>query len=669
MPITAALLAVFLTAAPDAGARTLENEVAARWGEAQRPRIARGISQVRSLWRKEDGSPDELAAFVRESYLGDPAVRQATFERLERVFEQVDGHFQEMSREMRVASDLDVGPILPVDPLFAGYDPSAHVTEDLFANKLAFVVLLNFPLTTLEERLEKGPRWSRQEWAEARLASRFRRRLPADVQLGVASAGADAEAYISGYNVYMHHLVGKDGSRLFPKGLRLISHWNLRDDLKARYAEKDGLAKQRMIAKVMERIVTQTIPRAVVDDPRFDWDPFEGTVRPAPEAEVESGAEKKAPPAATDLSEREQDTRYAKLLGTFRAARRADPFSPSAPTLLARRFDEDRELPEPRVEALLVEVLGSPLVPRIGRLIEKTLGRPLEPFDIWFNGFGPRGNRTEAELDAKVSKRYPTKEAYAADIPRLLRDLGFSPQRADYVAGKIAVDPSRGAGHAMPAARRGEKVRLRTRVEPGGMNYKGYNIAVHEMGHNVEQVFSLYEVDHTLLAGVPNNAFTEALAFVFQRRDLTLLGLPKPDEESERRRALHELWQTFEIAGPALVDTRAWHYMYDHPDATPAELRDAVVAISKDVWNRYYAPIFETRDSVILGIYSHTISLMNYLPDYVLGHLIDFQIEEQMARASEKGKSLGEEFERMTRFGSVTPDLWMVNATGSPVSA
>ena len=38
-------------------------------------------------------------------------------------------------------------------------------------------------------------------------------------------------------------------------------------------------------------------------------------------------------------------------------------------------------------------------------------------------------------------------------------------------------------------------------------------------------------------------------------------------------------------------------------------------------------------------------------------------------RASEKGKSLGEEFERMTRFGSVTPDLWMVNATGSPVSA
>ena len=35
---------------------------------------------------------------------------------------------------------------------FAGYDPSAHVNDDFFANKLAFVVLLNFPLTTLDQR-------------------------------------------------------------------------------------------------------------------------------------------------------------------------------------------------------------------------------------------------------------------------------------------------------------------------------------------------------------------------------------------------------------------------------------------------------------------------------------------------------------------------------------
>ena len=70
---------------------------------------------------------------------------------------------------------------------------------------------------------------------------------------------------ISGYNIWMHHLLDADGQRLFPAGKRLITHWNLRDELKAQYAEKDGLARQRMIAQVMERIVDQTIPAVVVE--------------------------------------------------------------------------------------------------------------------------------------------------------------------------------------------------------------------------------------------------------------------------------------------------------------------------------------------------------------------------------------------------------------------
>ena len=34
-----------------------------------------------------------------------------------------------------------------------------------------------------------------------------------------------------------------------------------------------------------------------------------------------------------------------------------------------------------------------------------------------------------------------------------------------------------------------------------------------------------------------------------------------------------------------------------------------------------------------------------------------------------KAGKLGPEFERMARYGAVTPDLWMQNATGAPVSA
>jgi hypothetical protein len=195
------------------------------------------------------------------------------------------------------------------------------------------------------------------------------------------------------------------------------------------------------------------------------------------------------------------------------------------------------------------------------------------------------------------------------------------------------------------------------------MNYKGFNIAVHEMGHNVEQTFSLYDIDHTLLAGVPNTAFTEALAFVFQGHDLELLGLVQPDAESRALATLNDFWGTYEIAGVALVDMGVWHWMYDHPSAKPAELRDATIAIAKDVWNRYYAPVFGKRDVVLLGIYSHMIDSLLYLPDYPIGHMIAFQVERQMENAG----AIGPEFERIVKTGSVAPDLWMKKATGAPV--
>jgi hypothetical protein len=163
------------------------------------------------------------------------------------------------------------------------------------------------------------------------------------------------------------------------------------------------------------------------------------------------------------------------------------------------------------------------------------------------------------------------------------------------------VDPARGAGHAMGAEMRGEKAHLRTRVEKSGMNYKGFNVAAHEMGHNVEQTFSLNDVDHILLKGVPNTAFTEAFAFVFQGHDLELLGLPAPDAKSEAEKILNNFWATYEIAGVALVDMAVWHWMYDHPQSSPQELNQATVQISKDLWNKYYAPSFARMMSSCLG--------------------------------------------------------------------
>jgi hypothetical protein len=641
----------------DSSMGLLQGELTARYGPGQRPRIQRGLAQVARFWQPGDGGAGEFEAFVRAQFAGQPAALDGLFRRMETVVESLEGHLLEIRRDFRSGSELDLGPPLPIDAILDGYDPGAHVNEDCFADKLAFAVLLNFPLTTLEERVRNGASWTDRQWAEARLAERFCRRVPAEVNQAVAEASAAADRYIAGYDIRMHHLVDVKGRRPFPPGMRLACHWNLRDEIKAQYAEgKAGLPRQRVIQKVMERIVTQTIPAVVVDNPDVDWNPTNNAVTWA------TAAGRGAAPSAAP----EPDTRYQVLLQTFQAARKLDPYAPLAPTQIARSFDQDRQLPEARVEAMLGAVCGSPLVARTARLIRARLGRKLEPFDIWYNGFSPAAGHREADLDAIVRKRYPDVEAYRKDMPNLLRTLGFSPGKAAWLADNIEVDPARGSGQALGAARRADHPHLRTRIGPNGMDYKGFNIAVHQNGHAVEQSFSLNEVEHPLMSGVPGTAFTEALAFLFQARDLELLGLPRPDAPDAHRRALAALgafWSTYEIAGAAMVDTALWHWLYEHPAAGAGELKAAVEAIARDVWNRFYAPVLGQKDCVLLAIYSHMVANGIDLPDYPVGRMIAAQLEGRIARTG----NLGETFEQCARLGRLTPDLWMERAAGSPV--
>lgn len=641
---------------------------------SEKARITRGLAQVQRLWRDDDGDAAALEAFAVAQFVPS-AELDVAFYRFERALEQVDGHLLEIGRELRAPVEIEAPAFqkrAAVDDLFAGWDAGAHLLDDLFDNKIAFAVLLNFPQSTMAERQKDAP--SRRGWAEARLTGRFARRVPAAVVGRQAEVAAVADKYIADYNLWMHHVVDKGGKRVFPKDKRLISHWNLRDELKAQYANgADGTNRQRTIVRLMERIVDQSIPAAVIDAPWVDYNPFDNSVALAPKESQE-----RSPTGPSSFSKSPEleakKNRYQQLLAQFQAARAVDPYAPLTPTAIARSFELSRELPEERVQKLFVDVLTSPLVKDVAAVIEARVGRPLEPQDLWYDGFKARSSISEAELDALTKKRYPDAAAFSKDIPRILRELGFSAEKATWLADHVVVDPARGAGHALQSARRGDVPHLRTRIEAGGMDYKGYNIAIHELGHNIEQLFSLYDVDSTLLQGVPNNAFTEAIAFVFQARDLELLGLAKPSAASKNEAVLSDFWSTWEIAGVALVDVAVWHWMYEHPDATPAQLRDATVAIAGDVWKRYYAPVLggvdaDGKATPLLGIYSHMIAYPLYLTDYPLGHLIALQIEEQIDVAAKQGKSLGSEIERMSSIGAIAPDAWMREVSGSPVSA
>jgi hypothetical protein len=108
--------------------------------------------------------------------------------------------------------------------------------------------------------------------------------------------------------------------------------------------------------------------------------------------------------------------------------------------------------------------------------------------------------------------------------------------------------------------------------------------------------------------------------------------------------------------------------MYDHPGATPAEVRQEVIRIAREVWNRYYERVLGGHHTVLLGIYSHMLTPALYLANYPIGRIVAFQIEDSIRRAHAAGVSIGLEFERMATCGSISPDLWMRNATGAPLS-
>ncbi len=623
-------------------------DLTGKYGEENSNRIEKGVRQVASLWRAEDGSGEEFRAFVSDRFVADPAERELVFEKVSRNMEILYGHFNKMVLDLQVPLHLDVGPIHQVDQAFGAYSPGAHLSEDFYRNKIAFTIALNFPPYSLAEKNELGPTWSRKEWAYARMGDLFTSRVPSELKQTNSEVATASDIYIADYNIYVGQLLDRENNRLFEPGMKLLLHWNLRDEIKANYAG-NGVEKQRLIYQAMKRIIHQEIPQVFINSEEYTWNPYTNEIF------------KDGNPVDREA---EPDERYRQLLNNFRALSAMDPYEPELNTFVKRSFEQDKEISREEVESLLTEYASSPLLKEIAGLIKKDLGRELEAFDIWYDGFKPRSGIDPEKLDQITRQEYPDVETFEKDLPVILTKLGFTKEKAAEITSRIVVDPARGSGHAWGAAMKSEKAHLRTRVGENGMDYKGYNIAIHEFGHNVEQTISLYDVDYYMLNGVPNTAFTEALAFMFQKQDLKLLGMDQPDLLYRHREVLDDCWSVLEIACVSLVDMRTWEWMYDNPDATPAQLREAVIRIAQEVWNEFFAPLFGSEDEPILAVYSHMISNPLYLSNYAVGSLIQFQVEQYL-----EDKDFAAEVQRIFSLGRLTPQEWMKQAVGSEISA
>jgi hypothetical protein len=611
--------------------------------------IKKGVEQSAAQWRESYGDAAIFSKFCMDNFMTTPKAKEELFNKLSASLELIYSHIGELSNSLKKPLHLDIGVLGNSDYIFGGYEPGAHIKDDLYDNKIAFIAILNFPFFDLKEKNDLGSHWSRLEWAYAKMGDQFTPQPPAKINQMVADAALRAESYISEYNIMAGSLINEEGKRLFPEGMKLLSHWNIRDEIKSNYAPvPDNIEKQKMLYQVMLRIIDQTIPAEVINNNTLTWDPYSNKVfGNGKEIQVKA----------------EGGKRYEILLDQFKANREMDQYTTAYPTAIKRAFDAQMQMSVEEIEQMFDEFMTSPKIKELAEIIKRRLGRELEPYDIWYDGFKARSTISQESLDAITTKRYPTAEAFDKDIPQILGKLGFSPQKAEWLGNAIVVEAARGSGHAMGAAGKEYLSRLRTRLSPKGMDYKGFNIAMHELGHNVEQTFSMRNVDYYMLNGVPNTAFTEANAFVFQKRDLQVLGFGNPDADQVKKSEMDIQWGAFEIMGVALTDINVWRWMYSHPEASPQELQEAVITIAKDIWNKYFAPVIGVKDSPILAIYSHMINYPLYLANYPLGHIIEYQLEKFYM-----GKNMAKEMERIYSLGSITPQQWMYEATGEKIS-
>ena len=631
--------------------QTIDNTITSlrdKFGDKQLFRIEKGVNQAAVLWVEKDGSNLDFETFCKENFLGTDVELKSLFEKISTAFEVINGNFNKMSLALKQPLHLDMGDVSPIDDYLGGYEPSAHIFDDFYQNKVGFIIALNFPSYSLQEKRDLGTNWNRYQWALAKAGDLFTSRIPAELLLKASEVTMNADTYIAQYNIMMEKLISSNGKNLFPENLKLITHWGLRDELKSNYNSENGLEKQKTIYEVMKRIISQEIPLNVINNKDYQWNPYTNKVTKDAKEVAFTG---------------EPNTRYQHLLNNFKAQQEIDKYCPLFPTYSKRKFDQEMQLSQEEVEKLFTSFVSSPQVKKVADLINKRLKRKLEPFDIWYDGFKSRSTISEEDLNKKTRALYTNKDAFAKDLPNILVKLGFTKENADFITSKISVDASRGAGHAWGAQMKEDKAHLRTRVGKDGMDYKGYNIAVHEFGHNVEQTITLNKIDYYLLNGVPNTSFTEAIAFLFQQKDLELLGIKNDDINKKYLFALDNFWSAYEIMGVSLVDIEVWKWLYAHPDANAEQLKQAVITISKDVWNKYYAPVFGVKDQTILAIYSHMIDVPLYLSAYPIGHLIDFQIEKYI-----EGKPFANEIEKILLNGSIIPQLWMKNAVGLEIS-
>ncbi len=619
-----------------------------KFGEKNRERIVKGTAQLSKNWRKTDGSVEDFVKFSQDNFLVDDELK-SNFQVIQQNLSLQNGYLSKIRFRFSESKNFTDKKEVRADQYFRNCIPGT----DPYDGKLAQFVQLNFPFYTFGEKRLNGQNWTRQEWAMVRLGDLYPDRGNSGYKAEAVDEYKEFQEYMGKYFFRMDHICMPDLTYPFTKALTLHSHFGLRDNLKGEYTRPGGLARQELTGKIIEHITLGTVPAEFIRDTAARWNPWTNQL-----FKMESGK-----PVQIE-STPEGTRRYAGLLSAFKSRSSEDQQFPDQSTVIKRTF-ENSNFEVEEVETLIRTFLSDPVIASVGKIVANRLGRPLQPFDIWYSGFQGQSAFPVNKLDSITKSRYPNAAALQKDLPSILLRMGFPESEANYVGTHAKVRPITSGGYSDEPAMRGDTSLMTTVFNADGLDFKAYRIAMHELGHVVCGVYSTKYIDNSILAGIPTGGITEGFAEMLAYKNIDGLGLTKQGLNSQKDLlALASLWYLLDLGGQSLTDIETWKWMYAHPKATPAEVQSAVLKISGDIWNQYYSPVFGgIKDQHILAIYNHFITGSLYLYNYFLGNVMMFQLYDKYMP-----DNLARGLKKACMEGNTLPELWMEHAVGQKLS-
>ncbi len=623
------------TAQPAAAAKSA---LIKKYGAKLEADIARGVKYCALVWDWKNSSEKEFVEFCEKHYHTPGKERRRLLLRLDEISYLVGGSFGMIAKLTRRGLDIADEKLTPSEELLGAFSPGTHLEVDYRTFNIAALAQLNFGTDDLT------PPKSREEWAARRVSRLGRTAIPAELLAEASKLGAEVDCFVNSFNIHLDKIEYPDAAVKFPKDTVRISHWGLRDFMTSLNGQENALPRQRAIRDMMRRVVDGELPREIIDNPKLRW-------RQADNAVLEDGKQRPCTPTGP--------LRWENFKKVYDIQRRIDPHTRYG-NIIDNKFKAEREIPEEKIVKILEDVLSAPVAEKVARFVEKQLGRPIEPHDIYFRRFQSGAKKTPLKFN--IRKRYPNAESLTKAIPEILVRLGFKKERAKWIGSHIRVDNSRSAGHAWGPSTSHDVALLRVRIDKSGINEEEFGTFMHELGHSTEQVLTSFEMDYKSLWGVPNTAFTEGFAFTFQDKADFILGRKTVIDQDVT--VLQRFWEVFEITGPALTEIRFFHWLYENPKASAADMQRAIRRIGDEVWAQFYARIFGKEGYGLMSVYSHILWCSFYLADYSMGYVIAYQVRKYLA-----SRKFAPEMERMCALGGIYPEQWMKAAVGQEISA